>query len=120
MTSIKGKMNTQLKQNFPFDNKTEGLEKWLWGEDITPYSVKWNEKYINYCDGIANLEEPKYFKEKDFGKRNTNQKYLLDIQKIKVIMSQIINIIKNKKECFELKLVGNFKFKTLLLSSQFF
>ncbi len=43
--------------------KQTGWKKWLWGEDITPYSVVWNGKeYINYCDGIANPREPKYFK----------------------------------------------------------
>ena len=40
----------------------EGWQKWLWGEDITPYSVKWNGKeYIDYCKGIANPREPKFF-----------------------------------------------------------
>ncbi|OFX33089.1 MAG: hypothetical protein A2X08_11225 [Bacteroidetes bacterium GWA2_32_17] len=39
-----------------------GWKKWLWGEDITPYSVIWNGKeYINYCEGIANPREPIYF-----------------------------------------------------------
>ncbi|TAG51379.1 MAG: hypothetical protein EAZ29_09765 [Runella slithyformis] len=39
-----------------------GWKKWLWGEDVTPYSVKWNEsEYVNYCEGIANPRDSKYF-----------------------------------------------------------
>jgi len=41
----------------------QGLKKWLWGEDVNRYSVKWNGKeYIDYCDGIANPRDPKFFK----------------------------------------------------------
>lgn len=40
----------------------DDLKKWLWGEDVTRYNVKWNSKeYIDYCDGIANPRNPKYF-----------------------------------------------------------
>jgi len=40
----------------------DGLKPWLWGEDVIRYKVKWNNKeYIDYCDGIANPREPKYF-----------------------------------------------------------
>lgn len=36
---------------------------WLYGEDVTRYSVKWNGKeYVNYCDGIANPRDPKFFR----------------------------------------------------------
>ena len=42
-----------------------GLKKWLWGEDVRRYEVKWNnQEYIDYCDGIANPRQPKFFKEK--------------------------------------------------------
>ena len=42
-----------------------GLKKWLWGEDVRRYEVKWNNKeYIDYCDGIANPRQPKFFKGK--------------------------------------------------------
>lgn len=42
-----------------------GLKKWLWGEDVRRYEVNWNNKeYIDYCDGIANPRQPKYFKGK--------------------------------------------------------
>ena len=39
-----------------------GLKKWLWGEDVKRYQVSWNgEEYIDYCDGIANPRQPKFF-----------------------------------------------------------
>jgi hypothetical protein len=38
------------------------LKKWLWGKDVTRYKVEWNhQEYIDYCDGIANPREQKYF-----------------------------------------------------------
>lgn len=47
---------------YHFDEYTEGLKKWLLGEDVTRYNVKWNGKhYIDYSDGIANPRDPKYF-----------------------------------------------------------
>lgn len=40
----------------------EGLKKWILGEDVTRYRIKWNgQHYIDYCDGIANPRDPKYF-----------------------------------------------------------
>lgn len=40
----------------------KGLKKWLWGEDVKKYKVTWNGKeYIDYCDGIANPRQPKFF-----------------------------------------------------------
>lgn len=43
----------------------DGLKKWLWGEDVMKYLVKWNgQEYIDYCDGIANPRQPKYFNAK--------------------------------------------------------
>ncbi|MFC1682893.1 Eco57I restriction-modification methylase domain-containing protein [Candidatus Zixiibacteriota bacterium] len=49
---------------FHFKNKIkDDLKPWLNGEDIRPYLVKWNGKeYIDYCDGIANPREPRFFK----------------------------------------------------------
>lgn len=39
------------------------LKPWLWGRDVTRYNVEWNgQEYIDYCDGIANPREPKFFK----------------------------------------------------------
>jgi tRNA1(Val) A37 N6-methylase TrmN6 len=40
----------------------DGLKEWLWGEDITRYSVDWNKhEFIDYCEGIANPRDPQYF-----------------------------------------------------------
>ena len=47
---------------YHYSEYKEGLKRWLWGEDITRYGIKWNGKeYIDYCDGIANPREPKFF-----------------------------------------------------------
>jgi hypothetical protein len=86
--------------------KQAGWKKWLWGEDITPYSVKWNGKeYINYCDGIANPREPKYFKgERILVREITNPKIFAGYTDEEGYNDPaIINIIKNKKGEFELK-----------------
>ena len=49
---------------FHFSKKIkDNLKPWLNGEDIRPYLVKWNGKeYIDYCAGIANPRQPKFFK----------------------------------------------------------
>ena len=40
----------------------DGWKKWLWGEDVNSYVVKWNQKeYINYTAAIANPRNPKFF-----------------------------------------------------------
>lgn len=40
----------------------DGWKKWLWGEDVSSYAVKWNQKeYINYSAAIANPRNPKFF-----------------------------------------------------------
>jgi adenine-specific DNA-methyltransferase len=94
---------------FHSTKKQAGWKKWLWGEDITPYSVKWNGKeYINYCDGIANPREPKYFKgERILVREITNPKIYAGFTDEEGYNDPaIINIIKNKK--------GNFELKTLL------
>ncbi len=44
-------------------NEKESLRKFLWGEDVIKYCVSWNGKeWIDYCDGIANPRQPKFFK----------------------------------------------------------
>ena len=93
---------------FHSTTKQAGWKKWLWGEDITPYSVKWNEKeYINYCDGIANPREPKYFKgERILVREITNPKIFAGYTDDEGYNDPaIINIIKNKKGIFELKVL---------------
>ena len=50
---------------YHFFEYREGLKKWLWGEDVKRYVVKWNGKeYIDYCEGIANPRHPKFFRGK--------------------------------------------------------
>lgn len=48
---------------FHYSEKSKSsLKEWLWGQDVTPYHVKWNGKeYIDYCSEIANPREPKFF-----------------------------------------------------------
>ena len=42
-----------------------GYKKWLWGEDVSRYSITWNGKeYIDYCEGIANPRNPIFFTNK--------------------------------------------------------
>ncbi len=43
----------------------DGYKKWLWGEDVSRYSITWNGKeYIDYCEGIANPRNPIFFTNK--------------------------------------------------------
>ncbi|KAA6330973.1 hypothetical protein EZS27_020378 [termite gut metagenome] len=45
-----------------FKKTKENHKIWLYGEDVTRYSVNWNGKeYIEYGKEIANPREPKYF-----------------------------------------------------------
>jgi adenine-specific DNA-methyltransferase len=45
-----------------FENSHGIYKKWLYGEDVKRYSIRWNEKeYIDYCEGIANPRDSKYF-----------------------------------------------------------
>lgn len=54
--------DTIKKRAYHYVSYREGLKEWLWGEDVTRYSVKWNKKeYIDYCGGIANPRNPIYF-----------------------------------------------------------
>ena len=50
---------------YHYMNYKIGLKKWLWGEDVKRYQLKWNQKeYIDYCNGIANPRQPKFFRGK--------------------------------------------------------
>ena len=45
-----------------FERINDDLKPWLYGGDVRRYDLNWNEKeYIDYCDGIANPREPKFF-----------------------------------------------------------
>jgi len=61
----KGQSEEIIKSRaFHYDSEEkEGLKKWIKGADVSRYEVKWNgQKYIDYCDGIANPRKPFYFK----------------------------------------------------------
>ncbi|MEY3788554.1 MAG: hypothetical protein RLZ75_2761 [Pseudomonadota bacterium] len=51
---------------YHYDKKEKhDLKKFLWGEDVVKYDVNWNgREWIDYCDGIANPRQPKFFKGK--------------------------------------------------------
>ena len=52
-------------RSFHYSVYRTGLKQWLWGEDVQKYRIHWNEKeYIDYCDGIANPRNPRFFKGK--------------------------------------------------------
>lgn len=48
---------------FHYDKyEKESLKRWIKGEDVTKFSLKWNEKeWVDYCDGLANPRKPKFF-----------------------------------------------------------
>lgn len=58
-----GQSNEIIKNRaYHFHQYRDGLKEWLWGEDVTRYYVKWNQKeYIDYCSGIANPRNPTFF-----------------------------------------------------------
>ncbi|WP_297205275.1 TaqI-like C-terminal specificity domain-containing protein [uncultured Brachyspira sp.] len=63
----RGQSEETIKSRKFHSNKriNKNYKKWLYGEDITPYSVKWNEKeYFNYCDEVANPRKPFFFNSK--------------------------------------------------------
>ncbi len=93
---------------FHSSKKQIGWKKWLWGEDVTPYMVKWNEKeYINYCKEIANPREPKFFKgERVLVREITNPKiYAGFAQEESYNDPAIINILKNENGEIDLKVL---------------
>ncbi len=63
----RGQSDEIIKQRkYHYNTKIKStLKPWLWGSDINRYSVIWNkQEYIDYCDGIANPRQPKFFKGK--------------------------------------------------------
>ncbi len=82
------------------NDSTLGWKKWLWGEDINPYSVKWNAKeFINYDANIANPRDPKYFiGERILIREITNPKIFAGFTNEESYNDpSIINILKNEK-----------------------
>ncbi len=49
---------------YHFDNfEKDSLKKWIWGGDVTKFNITWNgTEWIDYCEGIANPRNPKYFR----------------------------------------------------------
>jgi len=103
----RGQDNKTIK-NRVFHSKTKkpGWKKWLWGEDVTPYQVRWNgTEHINYSGGIANPREPKYFRgERVLVREITNPKiYAGYTAEESYNDPSIIIILKNDKVNFDLK-----------------
>jgi hypothetical protein len=78
----------------------EGLKKWLWGADVTRYKVEWNKvEYIDYCEGIANPRDPKYFKgERLLVREITNPSVFAGITDEELYNDPAIIIIKSNQD----------------------
>lgn len=82
-----------------FDKELD-WEKWLWGEDVRPYAVNWNQKeFINYNGEIANPREKKYFiSERILIREITNPKIFAGYTNDEFYNDpSIINILNNPK-----------------------
>lgn len=88
-----------------FSNTENRFKKWLYGEDVTRYSVKWNGKeFIDYCEGIANPREPKYFKDKRILIREiTNPRIYASITDEELYNDPAIIIVKENRNSFSLE-----------------
>ncbi len=102
-----GQDETTIKNRVYHSNKKQtGWKKWLWGEDVTPYSVSWNgNEFINYSGGIANPREPKFFsKERILIREITNPKIFVGYTKEELYNDPaIINVLSNKTGSYEIK-----------------
>lgn len=97
------------------EKNNELSREWLWGEDITPYSVVWNGKeYVDYGPKIANPRQPKYFKGKRILVREiTNPKIYAAITETEFYHDPaIIVILDNQKDTLLLLAVLNSKTAT--------
>ncbi|MDD4150727.1 MAG: TaqI-like C-terminal specificity domain-containing protein [Bacteroidales bacterium] len=88
-----------------FSNPENKFKYWLYGEDITRYSLKWNGKeYINYCDGIANPRDSKYFKGKRLLIREiTNPRVFAAMTSEDLYNDPAIIIVKENLDSFSLE-----------------
>ena len=94
---------------FHFKEKIkDNLKPWLNGEDITPYLVKWNEEeYFDYCEGVANPREPKYFKgERILVREITNPKIYVGYTNIEQYHDPSVIVVLNNKRDEALNLLG--------------
>jgi adenine-specific DNA-methyltransferase len=88
-----------------FSNPENKFKRWLYGEDITRYSAKWNGKeYIDYCDGIANPRDPKFFNGKRILIREiTNPRIFAAITSEELYNDPAIIIVKECSDSFPLE-----------------
>jgi hypothetical protein len=88
-----------------FSNPENKFKLWLYGEDITRYSVKWNStEYIDYCDAIANPRDPKFFVGKRILIREiTNPRIFAAITTKELYNDPAILIIKENLESFPIE-----------------
>jgi adenine-specific DNA-methyltransferase len=88
-----------------FSNPENKFKCWLYGEDITRYLVKWNEKeYIDYCSGIANPRDPKYFNGKRILIREiTNPRVFASITSEELYNDPAIIIVKENPATYSLE-----------------
>jgi len=88
-----------------FSNTENKFKRWLYGEDITRYLVKWNGKeYIDYCGGIANPRDPKYFKGKRILIREiTNPRIFAAITSEELYNDPAIIIVKENSSIYSLE-----------------
>ncbi|PIQ34672.1 MAG: hypothetical protein COW63_03405 [Bacteroidetes bacterium CG18_big_fil_WC_8_21_14_2_50_41_14] len=88
-----------------FENQNGKFNKWLYGEDVIRYRIQWNGKeYIDYCQGIANPREPKYF----IGKRLlireiTNPRIFASITDLELYNDPSIVIVKENLNSFSIE-----------------
>jgi len=88
-----------------FENTNSSYKKWLYGEDVIRYSLKWNKKeYIDYCEGIANPRNPTYFKGKRILIREiTNPRIFATITDDELYNDPAILIIKENIKSFSIE-----------------
>ncbi len=90
-----------------FSNPNNTFKKWLYGEDVRRYKVDWNGKeYIDYCDGVANPREPKYFVGKRILIREiTNPRIFAALTEEELYNDPAILIIKESSLGFDLEVL---------------
>ena len=88
---------------YHFYTYRDGFKKWMWGEDVRKYSVNWNGKeFINYCSGIANPRQPKYFKGKRMLVREiTNPSIFAAITEEELYNDPALLIVLDSNHCLE-------------------
>lgn len=88
-----------------FENQNGSFNKWLYGEDVIRYRIQWNGKeYIDYCKGIANPREPKYFVGKRLLIREiTNPRIFASVTDLELYNDPSIIIVKENFNSFSIE-----------------